>query len=64
MRRKLLWIIGGAFAFFVAFLLFSGLDTMTALYGAMDSSYKMNRLPAKWLNERVSQSLDKGEDHA
>ena len=64
MRRKLLWIIGGAFGFFIAFLLFSGLDTMTALYGAMDSSYKMNRLPAKWLNERVSQSLEKGEDHA
>ena len=50
MRQKLLWFSGGAGVFFLLFLLFGGLYTITPPNGPVDTAYKMNRLTGRvWL---------------
>ncbi|MGH7830080.1 MAG: hypothetical protein ACREP8_07865 [Candidatus Binatia bacterium] len=49
-REKILWFSGGAVAFFILFLLFAGLYTITPPNGPVDTAYKMNRLTGRvWL---------------
>lgn len=49
-REKVLWFGSGALAFFVVFLLFGGLYTITPPNGPVDAAYKMNRLTGRvWL---------------
>lgn len=50
MKEKILWFIGGGVVFFVLFLLFGGLYTITPPNGPVDAAYKMNRLTGKvWM---------------
>lgn len=55
MKEKLLWFIGGGIAFFIVFLLFGGLYTITPPNGPVDTAYKMNRLTGRvWLVKTYS----------
>ncbi len=50
MKEKIFWSIFGATGFFLLFLMFGGLYTITPPNGPVDTAYKMNRLTGKvWL---------------
>jgi hypothetical protein len=49
-RERILWLTAGAVAFFIVFVLFGGLYTITTPNGPVDTAYKMNRLTGRvWL---------------
>ena len=50
MTSRILLFAAGAFVFFLLFILFGGLYTITPPNGPVDTAYKMNRLTGKvWL---------------
>lgn len=58
MKEKLLWFVSGGIAFFIVFLLFSGLYTITPPNGPVDTAYKMNRLTGRvWLVKTYSKQV-------
>lgn len=55
MKEKLVWFLGGGIFFFLLFVLFGGLYTITPPNGSVDVAYKMNRLTGKvWLVKTYS----------
>ncbi|MBI2360712.1 MAG: hypothetical protein HYV04_17705 [Deltaproteobacteria bacterium] len=58
MKEKLFWLFSGAIVFFVLFVLFGGLYTITAPNGTVDVAYKMNRLTGRvWLIKTYSKQV-------
>ena len=50
MSKELFWFIGGGIVFFLLFIIFGGLYTITTPNGPVDSAYKINRLTDRvWL---------------
>jgi hypothetical protein len=58
MKEKLVWFISGGIGFFLLYLLFGGLYTITPPNGPVDAAYKMNRLTGKvWLIKTYSKQV-------
>ncbi|OGP19243.1 MAG: hypothetical protein A2038_09075 [Deltaproteobacteria bacterium GWA2_57_13] len=50
MKEKLIWFVSGGIFFFLLFVLFGGLYTITPPNGMVDVAYKMNRVTGRvWL---------------
>ncbi|MBI2365064.1 MAG: hypothetical protein HYV01_08685 [Deltaproteobacteria bacterium] len=58
MRKELFWFIGGGIVFFLLFIAFGGLYTITTPNGPVDSAYKINRLTGRvWLVKTYSKQV-------
>src|SRR3990172_11831055 len=58
MRRELFSFIGGGIVFFLLFIVFGGLYTITTPNGPVDSAYKINRLTGRvWLVKTYSKQV-------
>ena len=58
MRKELFWFIGGGIVFFLLFIVFGGLYTITTPNGPVDSAYKINRLTGRvWLVKTYSKQV-------
>src|SRR3989338_5098458 len=56
--RELFWFIGGGIVFFLLFIVFGGLYTITTPNGPVDSAYKINRLTGRvWLVKTYSKQV-------
>ena len=56
--RELFWFIGGGIVFFLLFIAFGGLYTITTPNGPVDSAYKINRLTGRvWLVKTYSKQV-------
>lgn len=56
--RELFWFIGGGTVFFLLFIVFGGLYTITTPNGPVDSAYKINRLTGRvWLVKTYSKQV-------
>lgn len=58
MKEKLVWFVSGGVFFFLLFVLFGGLYTITTPNGPVDTAYKINRLTGKvWLVKTYSKQV-------